>query len=470
MTYTAPEWIRNAIFYQIFLDRFDNGDPSNDPPGVLPWGSPPTLDNFFGGDFQGIMDHLHYLEDLGVNTLYLTPIFKARTNHKYDTCDYMTIDPSFGTNQLFHRFVDEAHSRGIRVVLDAVFNHCGDGFWAFEDVKQRGAASKYKNWFYTTNFPIRQDPPNYQTCGGVAYLPKLKVTNPEVQEYLLKVATYWLREFDVDGWRLDVPWKVNLDFWRTFREVVKQINPDAYIVGEVWRDPRPWLQGDTCDGVMNYPLRNYILDYCVYDTMDAEDFDYEITLLRKTYGSSASAQLNLLSSHDTPRLLTLCKNDIARTIIAITFLFTYVGSPMIYYGDEIGLCGGNDPDCRRCMPWEEANWESELAKTYQKLIRARHTHRALRRGDFVPLLVFNGVYAYLRRFNNDEVIVILNPREERHQIKIPLGSTGTKERTWRNLLGEGIFKETEAHLQIETLLSKSALVLVPSGERREAEA
>jgi cyclomaltodextrinase len=459
MTYTDPDWVNDAVFYQIFVDRFANGDLAIDPPGIVPWGSRPTRDNFFGGDFQGILNHLPYLENLGVTALYLTPIFKAPSNHKYDCSDYLTVDPSFGSYQLFRQFVDEAHSRGIRIVLDAVFNHCGDNFWAFEDVRKKGASSKYASWFFIDDYPIIQDPPHYQTCGGVWYMPKLNTRNPEVREYLLKAATYWMESCGIDGWRLDVPWKASMEFWKLFRERIKKIRPDAYIVGEVWRDPRPWLQGDTCDGVMNYPLRNYILDYCVFDTMDAEDFDYEINLLRQANGDSAKFQLNLLGSHDTPRVLTLCKEDVARVILAVTFLFTYVGTPMIFYGDEIGLLGDNDPDCRKCMSWKETEWEQRLVNIYKNLIHIRSNHPALRRGEYLPLLIYNGIYAYLRRLEDDEVIVILNPREVRHQIKIPIGNLNLKGKVWQNMLGEGTFKVMDNHLQIETLPSKSALVL-----------
>ena len=169
----APAWVQDAVFYQIFLDRFANGDPANDPPGVVPWGTSPTRDNFCGGDLQGILDHLPYLEELGVTALYLTPIFKARSNHKYDTCDYREVDPAFGDLALLRKLVRACHQRGMHVVLDAVFNHCGDGFWAFEDLIHRGANSPYVDWFFPTGFPIRQEPPNYQTCGGVGFLPSL---------------------------------------------------------------------------------------------------------------------------------------------------------------------------------------------------------------------------------------------------------------------------------------------------------
>ena len=461
INHTAPEWVKDAVFYLIFVDRFANGDPTNDPSQVVPWDSAPARDNFFGGDFQGILDHLPYLQDLGVTALYLTPIFKARTNHRYDTCDYLCVDPSLGSEQLFRRLIDETHKSGIRVVLDAVFNHCGDGFWAFQDLQQKGIASRYQRWFYPTVLPIQQDPPNYQTCGGAAYLPKLRVANPEVQEYLLNVAMYWLKEFNIDGWRLDVPWKVDLNFWREFRKTVKRVNPEAYIVGEVWRDPEPWLEGDTCDGTMNYLLRNYILDYCVYDTMDAEDFDHATSRLRDAYAATAPYQLNLLGSHDTPRILTLCKNNVKRAILALTAQFTTSGAPLIYYGDEIGLAGENDPDCRKSMIWEETAWNKQIHAAYRLLIGARTSHPALRSGGFESLAVFNRIFCFNRYKDGDEVITILNPGEENLCPPISLPPRLMAHKNWRDIFSGKIITHKYGCLELGSIPSQAALVLVP---------
>lgn len=458
--WAAPAWVTDAIFYQIFPERFANGDTGNDPAGVEPWGGVPTRENFFGGDLQGILNRLPYLESLGVSALYLTPIFKAYTNHKYDTADYLTIDPAFGDEALLKRLVQEAHRRDMRVVLDAVFNHCGDRFWAFEDLRTHGADSPYADWFFVHTYPLKQAPPSYQTCGGAPYLPKLNTTHPDVRQHLLHVATYWLERCDIDGWRLDVPWKVPMDFWRVFRQRVKRVKPDAYIVAEVWRDPRPWLEGDTADGVMNYPLRNYVLDYCLYDHMDAEDFNYEVQRLFRVYGKSAPYQLNLLGSHDTPRLLTLCREDAQRAILAATFIFTFVGAPMIYYGDEVGMLGDNDPDCRRAMIWDEACWNTPLHDTYQKLINLRRRSPALRGGAFEPLCTFNAVYAYRRHLDSDEVLVVLNPRQAQEQVTVPLPADCTVHR-WRDLLGDATFETNEEQLTISRLPAHSAMVLVP---------
>jgi glycosidase len=459
-TFLAPTWVREAIFYQIFPERFCNGDPTNDPPDVQAWGGKPESGNFFGGDLRGILEKLPYLADFGINALYLTPIFQARTNHKYDTCDYFQVDPAFGDIRLLRQMIDEAHRLKIRVVLDAVFNHCGNGFWAFEDVLQRGQGSLYADWFFIKGETVVRNPPNYQTCGGAEYLPKLNIANPEVQDHLLQAAVYWIEECKIDGWRLDVPWKIPIDFWRKFRTVVKKANPEAYIVGEAWRDPQPWLLGDTCDALMNYPLRDVILDYCVRDTMDGEDFAYFSRRLLDTYASSAPFQLNLLGSHDTPRLLTICQGDIDRLALAVTAQFTLPGVPMVYYGDEVGLEGENDPGCRACMPWDPSQWNSRIHLLYSQLIQSRHEHPALRSSSIEFLTVFNGVCAFLRRKDQDCAMIILNPRQEQPVLRIPLSSPGLPN-TWRDLFSGQTYCGEAGELVLRNLKAKSALILLP---------
>lgn len=474
--FSALDWVKNAVFYQIFPDRFANGDPARDPPGAVPWGSVPTRDNFFGGDLQGIRDRLPYLQDLGITALYLTPVFKARSNHKYDTSDYFQVDPAFGTLELLRALVRASHQRGIRILLDAVFNHCGDHFRAFEDLVRNGAGSPYKDWFFSTSFPVHQDPANYQTCGGASFLPKLNVSNPHVRAHLLEAAAYWLQQAGMDGWRLDVPWKVPLEFWREFRQVVKAANPEAFIVAEAWRDTPYWLGGDTCDGVMNYPLRDYLLDYCARDAMDAEDLDFFVRRLLDQHGPAAPYQLTLLGSHDTPRLLTLCNGDTARAALAVTMQFTLVGTPMIYYGDEIGLEGGDDPDCRRSMNWDPDAWNKPIYQAHRLLIQARRQHPALRSGDFKTLLTFNGVYAYQRSAPGDEVVVVINPREARPSLRLPIpdcrapspgrettgSSRSARDLAWRDLFTGKIYACEDGILRIDRLPSKGSLILFPA--------
>ncbi len=253
--FKAPEWVKDTIWYQIFPERFANGNPDNDPEGVKPWGSEdPAVDNFFGGDFEGIIEHLDYLENLGINGIYFTPIFHAHSNHKYDTIDYRSIDPQFGTKETLKTLITECHKRNIRVMLDAVFNHSGYYFPPFQDLLEKGEKSKYKDWFHPHSFPLKGgERPNYETFGFFESMPKLNTKNPEVKEYLLEVSAYWIKEFDIDAWRLDVANEVDQPFWREFRTTVKKIKPDLYILGEIWHDSMPWLRGDQFDAVMNYP-------------------------------------------------------------------------------------------------------------------------------------------------------------------------------------------------------------------------
>jgi glycosidase len=455
------------VFYQIFPERFYNGDPGNDPPGVVPWDSLPTRENFFGGDLKGIQLKLGYLQDLGVTALYLTPFFRAGTNHRYDTQDYLQIDPAAGTLDDFRALVADLKARGMRLVLDAVFNHCGDGFGAFEDVRLHGAESAYADWFFVDQYPLTTEPPSYQTCGGAAFLPKLNTDHPDVRAYLLKVARYWLEQ-GADGWRLDVPWKVPMSFWRAFRETALATDPEVYLVAEVWRGDEPWLHGDTVHGVMNYRLRGHILDFCAFDHMDAEDFDYELAELRREHGASAAYHLTLLGSHDTPRILTLCGDDVRRAVIAVVFQMTYLGIPMIYYGDEVGMRGENDPLCRAGMVWDEKWQNRALHETYRKLVHLRRAHPALSRGDFEMLRVFNGVYAYHRFDGADSVIVVLNPREARRDFRIPLKQAAGRCAVWRDALSGQTFPAERERLTIETLPARSAFVLTPASEKPDA--
>jgi cyclomaltodextrinase len=452
----TPGWVADAVFYQIFPDRFYNGDKDNDPPVLAAWGDLPTRENFFGGDLQGIISKLNYLQTLGVNALYLNPIFQARTNHRYDTSDYFKVDPALGDNKLLKELVNQVHQNGMHIILDGVFNHCGDGFAQFQDVMKKGADSEYANWFSARSYPLSTDPLNFLTFGGCTYLPKLNHAYRPVQEFIQKIARYWLEETGMDGWRLDVPFKVPLDFWREFRKVVKMTNPQAYLVGEVWREAAPWIAGDSFDGVTNYRLRDLVLDY-VTNAMDGEDFSFELQTLMAANGSAVQSMLNLLDSHDTPRILTTLKGDIKRLRIALTIQMTLPGAPMIYYGDEVGLLGETDPDCRRCMPWDESDWNEQVLKITHDLIALRRDHPALRYGDIQKLVAFNGVFAYKQKFENDEVIVVLNPRESILALEIPTYSEAT---LWWEFSSRQVFKTSNGTIIFDYIPTCSALVLV----------
>ncbi len=375
---TAPGWVRDAVFYQIFPERFANEDHSLDPEGVEPWSSTPTRANFMGGDLAGITRRLDHVAALGADAIYLTPIFEADRNHRYDTVDYFRIDHRLGDLAAFDHFVSEAHRRGIRVVLDAVFNHCGEGHWAFRHVMAHGSSSPYADWFTVEDWPVRREPdPNYATCMGCKYLPQLNHANPEVREYLFSVARFW-SERGIDGWRLDVPFLIEQGFWREFRDIVKSLDPDLYIVAEIWETGEEWLRGDIADGTMNYPLRTLITDFAA-GRIDARTLVEGMDALRSlTPAWARPSMLNLLGSHDTERVSTLLQGDRARLKTAVALQMTSCGAPMVYYGDELGMQGANDPGCRAPMEWDPSRWDLELYAWHRRLIEIRHRHPALR--------------------------------------------------------------------------------------------
>ncbi|QKI82634.1 alpha-glycosidase [Kroppenstedtia eburnea] len=411
----VPDWARDAVVYQIFPERFAKGDPDRDPEGVLPWSADarPQPDSFYGGDLRGIIDRMPYLAELGVNLLYLTPVFTSPSNHKYDIDDYYRIDPHFGDVEICREMVETAHRHGIRVLFDAVFNHCGAGFFAFRDVREKGEASPYQDWFRIKDFPVVMEPePNYETFANhIPRMPKLMTHRAEVRDYFLEVAQYWIREVGIDGWRLDVANEVDPEFWRAFRRRVKSACPEALIVGEIWHDAGPWLRGDRFDSVMNYPFREAVLSFFATGELDAEGFDARLSAARMAVPEPATfAMFNLLGSHDTERFLTLCQGDRRRLRLALLFQMTYLGIPMLYYGDEIGMEGGADPDCRRPMIWEEEKQDRELLAFVQRLTAIRREVAPLRRGDYRTWSADGekGLYAYLRRHGGESVGVVLN--------------------------------------------------------------
>ena len=417
---TIPGWVPDAVFYQIFPERFRNGDLGNDPPGTEPWGGAPTRENFFGGDLEGVIQGLDYIREMGFNALYLNPIFKAATNHKYDTHDYFQIDPAFGDDATFDRLIREAHARGVRVVLDGVFNHCGEGFGPFQDVKDRGPESAYLGWFDVYSFPLQTEPhPNYATCGGAYYLPRLNARNPEVEAFVHEVALYWLGR-GIDGWRLDVPYEIHPDFWRRFRKAIKEKFPDAYLVAEEWRDPSAFLRGDTFDGATHYGLRNLAFDFLLTNALTGDAFARGLeTLYKQMPAESEFGMLTLLGSHDTARLLTLCHEDTDAASLLYTLLFTLPGAPLVYYGDENGMTGENDPDCRKPMVWEEERWNGPLRMHLRKLIELRHRHDCLRHGRLGTVWSNDRAVAYTRGRGEEQVLVVLNNTRVPRQLTVP---------------------------------------------------
>ena len=381
--FTIPEWVKETVWYQIFPERFANGDKANDPEHTLPRGSKdPDREDFFGGDLQGVRDHLDYLTDLGVNGIYFCPIFKATSNHKYDTIDYYEVDPAFGDKKLLKNLIDEAHKRGIRIMFDAVFNHMGVHSPQWQDVLKNGEKSIYKDWFHIRFFPVDSyqmtDLPEtaenipYDTFAFTPFMPKLNTANPEVQKYLLDIATYWIKEFDIDGWRLDVANEVDHHFWKKFREAVTEIKPDIYILGEIWHSSQAWLQGDEFHAVMNYAFTDSIKDYFAKKKITASQMVSGMNHQQMLYRDQVNeGTFNLLDSHDTARILTLCQGNKELMKSVMAFMFLQKGSPCIYYGTEIGMTGEDDPDCRKCMIWEKEEQDLELFGFIKELVSLR---------------------------------------------------------------------------------------------------
>jgi cyclomaltodextrinase / maltogenic alpha-amylase / neopullulanase len=535
----VPPWAKDAIWYQIFPERFRNGDPRNDPTSadlefgperawhVSPWTSDwyelqpweethskrfydDVFERRYGGDLQGVIDKLDYLADLGITAIYFNPVFEAISLHKYDASTYHHIDHTFGPNpaedlqemksetddpatwkwtsadSLFLKLIKEAHRRGIRVIIDGVFNHCGTRFWAFQDVIKNQQHSRYATWFDVRRWDDPSTPQNEFTYKGwwdVKELPEFwegdsSFVKP-VWNYFFNITKRWMDpngdgdpSDGIDGWRLDVANKVSHVFWRAWRKQVKSLNPDAYIVGEIWDDASRWLAGDEFDAVMNYPFARAVVRFFI-DT-DARhckpsDFDHELASIRKDYpGEIGYVLQNLIDSHDTDRLASMTMNpnrkyddqnglrnnpnynvgkptSTAREIQKLILLFqmSYIGAPMIYYGDEAGMWGADDPDDRKPMVWpdlvydrerthpitgkvrtdDKVVFDSSLFEYYKTLVRVRKENVALRRGDFTSLLVddANGLFAFKRSSGDNEAIVILNNSiaRQRVDLKVP---------------------------------------------------
>lgn len=387
----TPAWVNDTVWYQIFPDRFCNGDHSIDPGNVVPWrdhGSV-TNDECFGGDLAGITSKLDYLQNLGINGLYLTPINESPSNHKYDTTDYTKIDPRFGDEETLIHLVEEAHKRGIRVMLDGVFNHCGYYFAPWQDVLAKGPESKYYDWFMINEWPFDRNgqaakKKQIYTFAFYDGMPKINTNNPEVRKYFVDICANWVEHYGIDGIRLDVANEVSHRFCKELHERVKGINPDIYILGEIWHNALPWLRGDEFDAVMNYPLGQSIKDFWIDKSLTNEDFEYTINRCYTSYMQQTNDVLfNLLDSHDTKRLRSDVKN-LDEYFAQLAVLFAMPGSPCIYYGTEIAMEGSYDPDCRRCMPWMdiEAGKYAERSEIIATLIRLRRQEPLLKSRNF----------------------------------------------------------------------------------------
>ena len=460
--YQAPDWVRGAVFYQIFPDRFADGDPANNvrdgeylyhgkPTVARKWGERPIGKNgqgpreFFGGDLQGIIQKLDYLQDLGVTALYLTPIFTAPSSHKYDVEDYRQVDPHFGGNEALVALRDAMDGRAMRLMLDIVPNHSGmTNSWFVQALADRQAPT-------TEYFIFRSYPEDYESWWGVKSLPKLNYTSLALRNEMYagedSIMRIWLRPpYRIDAWRMDVAnmlgrqgeTQLGHKIGRGIRKAVKAEAPQAYLIGEHFFDGTSHLQGDELDASMNYrgfsvpllrwlngfdvwyPFHTYADPYFLPTEALAEQWQ---TYMAPIPWQIALQQFNFLGSHDVPRVLTAMKGDTALARVAAGMLMTFPGVPCIYYGDEIGMEGAGDPDNRRPMIWETEDWNAGLREFYRKLIVLRKQMPVLQEGGFQLLYAAEDTIAFQREIPGERVMVVAR-RSADNLDALPLKATG----------------------------------------------
>ncbi|MDY0276826.1 MAG: glycoside hydrolase family 13 protein [Acholeplasma sp.] len=411
-----PEWFKKATIYNVFLDSY-SFDKDTKP--VVINKDNYQIKNKNGGTINGLLNKLDHIQSMGFNTVYLNPIFCAGEYHKYDTIDYMKIDPLFGTNEEFKKLVDEIHNRKMHIIIDGVFNHSGWYFKPFDDVIEKQEKSKYKDWFYNLKFPIHRpkkgEEPRYATFGYERLMPKLNTSNPEVVSYFMEVCRFWMEEFKIDGWRLDVADEVNLDFWRAFKKETKRINPNAVLIGEVWQNAQYFLDGSMFDSVMNYDLLKHAKAFFAKREIDANEFNARITKMLLRYRTMYTyGQMNLLDSHDVPRFFSVVNENTEVFKLAIIFLMTFIGVPSVFYGDEEGLTGIIEDDYRR-KPLAK---NDELREFYTKIINLRNENEVLTSGKFKAVLHDEDTYIYQYiRYNSYKMIgIVLNNSQQEYVI------------------------------------------------------
>lgn len=437
------EWMRSAVFYQIFVDRFYQGDCEKDTGYItMQWGDTPTPKSFAGGDIKGITEKLDYIKGLGVNAIYLTPIFESLSNHKYDISDYKKVDPQFGTIEDIKELVFKAHEKGIRIVLDAVFNHCSMEMAEFQDVLEKGRKSAYYHWFIIEGEFPEPDKMNYECFAACSYMPKLNTADPGVQDFLIDIALYWIREADIDGWRLDVSDEVSHEFWRRFRREVKAEKKDCVIIGENWHDAYPYLMGDQYDSIMNYSFTKACLDYFARENFSAKEMADKLNgnLMRNTEQVNFM-MMNLLDSHDTHRFFSEVSRSKDKLLAALSLEVIFPGAPCIYYGTEICLEGGYDPDSRRCFDWEEAGKDREVMKLLKQLTALRE-NKVLQYGS-VHIGEEDGMLLVERSWQKGTIALWINLSKEEKEIPLLGGARVLAEHLYEKKLGNNGFLMVE---------------------------
>ena len=407
-----PEWYRNAVVYQIFPDRFCKLDYKGNKQ-LNDWDDNKSLTrhSFYGGNLKGAMSKLEYLKDLGITGIYFTPLVTSTENHKYNISDYEHIDPDFGDNEYFRKLVEKAHSLGIKVMIDAVFNHSGRGFFAWQDVVKNGKNSKYYDWYFVKkdnfSFDGNTKDGRYYSFAFVDEMPKLDTSNPEVMDYFTKVCKDWIEMWNIDGIRFDVGNEISHAFIKKLHRELKAVKPDLFLLGEIWMDSTPYLLGDEYDSVMNYPFMQSLSNFFVDETLSSDDFMYMMNYCYSLYMKQVNQVVfNFLDSHDVDRAITRC-GSYDKLIQQLSVLVTMPGSPCIYYGTEIALEGKNDPDNRRPMPWKDIENKvyDKTISTVKSLISLRKQHKACESQN-IPWHSEDGRFIKYEKHSADEVLKV----------------------------------------------------------------
>ena len=461
-----PDWVYGSVMYQVFPERFANGRSAINPKNTVEWGSVPTRLDFQGGDLYGVIDKLDHIESLGVNILYLNPIFLSGSTHKYDSWDHFKVDPTLGGDDGLKDLISNCHDRNIKVILDCSLNHVHPRHFAFQDIVKNGEKSEYKNWFTIFDYPVRlihrhhlyantykvgwdgneeeykrylektfdetkvpvevrddDGPivePSYKAWWGVPDMPKVNFENKEARQWALDVTKHWIENFDIDGWRMDVAKELDFSFWKEFRDIAHKANKDTLLISEIFGDTSQWLQGDRFDGTMNYSFREAMTDYFATKRINNKEFADSLANLYSMYSFEAlSSCQNLLSSHDVKRFLNRCGNEEDGLLGAIFLQATFPGIAGIYYGDEVGLGGADDPFNREPFPWHsEESWNSTILDYTKKLMNIKKSSSIFKYGRF-ELLDDNEQFVAFRRILKDEsMLCIINRSKSSNDFNI----------------------------------------------------
>lgn len=451
----TPEWAKNKVVYQIFPSRFATSqEVSEEEWYQAPIGHQADLK----GDLRGIINHLDHLKELGVDIIYMTPIFQSPSSHKYNTVDYYKIDPSFGTEEDIHELVEKAHALGMYVIMDAVFNHTGTDFFAFQDVLEKEADSQYVDWYYIDSFPLELQwgkKPNFKTFSYFPGMPKLNLQNDEVAEYCIGVGRYWMERCHIDGWRLDVGDEVSHKFWRRFRQTMKEVNPEVLIIGEVWHHAEDFLDGEEWDTVMNYPFCFAMENLIAKESITVSQFLGQMGYLEGNLHSRIYPILwNLVDSHDFSRFMYRCGENVERFKLGVALQLLWPGMPFIYYGDEYGMTGGADPDCRRGMVWDEKYQNQDVYQWYRKLIQIRKRYPVLTEGRTKDVFCDDekGIFVITKEKDGQEMILVAHAKEG--LVCISEEKTLHPLNNMHNLITEDIFSGKLSDFELAILIKK----------------